>query len=76
MADVTYYVALPFQRDDSRSQALRLPFQRDDSGSPGRGRCGRMPEFVGSAATRGSLVKDRGLRRRGRVQPHRRSADR
>src|ERR1019366_9014949 len=34
MADVTYYVALPFQRDDSRSQALRLPFQRDDSGSP------------------------------------------
>ncbi len=45
MADVTYYVALPFLQDDSRLA--------------GRRSCGRMPEFVGGVAARRSCCPGR-----------------
>ena len=61
MADVTYYVA--------------LPFLQDDTGAPVAGG-GRVPEFVRCVTARGSLVKGRRQRRRGRLQPHRRPDDR
>ena len=61
MADVTYYVALPFLQDEGGSPVAGAP--RNARVRPRR--CG-APNFVAG----------RGLHRRGRVQPHRRSHDR